>query len=797
MRYNPAHTMIGTTLSRFEITGKLGEGGMGEVYRALDTELDREVALKLLPADMADDPERLERFKREAKSVAALNHPNIVTIHNIEESEGRHFLTMELVDGDSVDKLIPKGGLPLPKLFDIAIPMADALAVAHEKGIVHRDLKPANVMMSHDGRVKVLDFGLAKLAAAPTGGDGELAEMATRTALTGEGMLMGTAPYMSPEQLDGRPVDQRTDLFAMGVMLYEMATGHRPFQGDTSAALVTAILRDQPQAITDVNETLPRHLARVVQHCLEKNPRDRYQSALDVRNELRSLRREVDSGVVQTGSGSMPAPSMKQEPAPKSKVGLWAGIAAAAVVVLGVAWWIGRGSGQESAAVETAAPAVSPEVATVSDKPSVAVLPFANLSADPENEFFTDGLTEELIQALGKVEGLQIPARTSVFALKGSNLNVQEIGERLGVGNVLEGSVRKSGNQLRISAQLIKVTDGFELWSETYDRELEDVFVIQDEIASSIVGALQLTLSPGEEEALHSDRTTDIKAYDFYLRGRGYFRRRTKEDFDSAKEMFSKSIGIDPSYAPAYAGLADTYTEFWRNYESTDENLQKADEYSRQAVELGPESAEAHAARGYALGQLRRYDEAVTEFETAIELGPTMFEAYFYYGTVAFTKGDLEIAAEMFEKASQSAPDDIRALQLLPQVYRSLGRPKSVRSTSERRLALAERLLELDPDDVQVLLYGANALANLGERVRSLEWAERVLKAETDDALVLYNIACFYSLAGEIKPALEALERSYEAGLADPEWMRQDSDLDNLRDDPRFQELVERMEARG
>jgi TolB-like protein/Flp pilus assembly protein TadD len=795
MRYNPAHTMIGTTLSRFKITGKLGEGGMGEVYRALDTELDREVALKLLPADMADDPERLERFQREAKSVAALNHPNIVTIHNIEESEGRHFLTMELVDGDSVDKLIPKDGLPLAQLFDIAIPMADALAVAHEKGIVHRDLKPANVMVGTDGRVKVLDFGLAKLAAAPAGEDGELAEMATRTALTGEGMLMGTAPYMSPEQLDGRPVDQRTDLFAMGVVLYEMATGHRPFQGDTSAALVTSILRDQPQAITDVNETLPRHLARVVQHCLEKDPRDRYQSALDVRNELRSLRREVDSGVVQTGSGGMQTPAVSQEPPKKSRLGLWAGVAAAAVVILGVAWWMGRGSGKESAIVSTPTPEASPAVAGPSYKPSVAVLPFVNLSADPQNEYFTDGLTEELIQALGKVEGLQIPARTSVFALKGSKLTVQEIGERLGVGNVLEGSVRKSGNQLRISAQLIEVADGFELWSETYDRELEDVFVIQDEIASNIVGALQLTLSPGEEQALQSDRTTDIKAYDFYLRGRGYFRRRTKEDFESAREMFSKSIEIDSSYAPAYAGLADTYTEFWRNYESTDENLRKADEYSRKAVELGPDSAEAHAARGYALGQLRQYDEAVAEFETAIELGPTLFEAYYYYGTVAFTQGDLEAAAEMFEKASQSAPDDIRALQLLPQVYRSLGRPKSVRSTSERRLALAERLLELDPDDVQVLLYGANALANLGERARSLEWAERVLKAETDDALVLYNIACFYSIAGEPDLAIQALEKSYEAGLADPEWMAQDSDLDSLRDRVRYQALVERMEA--
>jgi adenylate cyclase len=259
--------------------------------------------------------------------------------------------------------------------------------------------------------------------------------------------------------------------------------------------------------------------------------------------------------------------------------------------------------------------------------------------------------------------------------------------------------------------------------------------------------------------------------------------------------MFTKAIEIDPEYAPAYAGLADTYTEFWRNYESTDENLAQADQASLEAVKLDPDLAEAHAARGYALGQQRKFDEAREEFETAISLNPKLFEAYYYYGTVAFTQGELEQAAEMLEKASEVAPDDIRGLQLLPQIYRSLGREDEVLEASRRRLGLAERLLELDPDDIQSLLYGANALATLGERERSLEWASRVLEIDTNDALVLYNIACFYALAGEVKPALQALERSYEAGLADPEWMRQDSDLDNLRNENRYQALIERMEA--
>jgi len=792
--------MIGETLARYKIVDKLGEGGMGEVYLAEDSELDRKVALKMLPAEMAGDPERLERFRREAKAVAALNHPNIVTIYSIEESDGTQFLTMEHVEGESLDQMLPPTGMPLSKVFDIAIPLADALATAHERGIVHRDLKPANIMVNREGRVKVLDFGLAKLTQddAVDGAEGGLTQIPTRLAtLTGEGMVMGTAPYMSPEQVEGRAMDHRTDLFSLGVVLYELATGRRPFSSDTSAGLVSSILRDTPSPVTEINPGLPRHLARIVQHCLEKDPEARYQSAKDVRNELRSLRREVDSGTVATGSGVSGVSAPLGEPRKKPWAGLWMALGAAALLILAIGWWVGSGGGTAPSMPE---PSLESQdsiaaIATQAGVPSVAVLPFNNLSADPDNEYFTDGLTEELINALAQVEGLRIPARTSVFALKGTNLDVQEIGERLGVDNVLEGSVRKSGNQLRISAQLIKVEDGFNLWSETYDRELEDVFVIQDEIARSIVEALQLTLGPGDEQLMQAGRSTDIRGYDFYLRGRGYFRRRTRQDIESARRMFTKAIEVDPEYAPAYAGLADTYTEFWRNYESTDENLAQADQASLEAVKLDPDLAEAHAARGYALGQQRKFDEAREEFETAISLNPKLFEAYYYYGTVAFTQGELEQAAEMLEKASEVAPDDIRGLQLLPQIYRSLGREDEVLEASRRRLGLAERLLELDPDDIQSLLYGANALATLGERERSLEWASRVLEIDTNDALVLYNIACFYALAGEVKPALEALERSYEAGLADPEWMRQDSDLDNLRNENRYQALIERMEA--
>jgi TolB-like protein/Tfp pilus assembly protein PilF len=773
----------------------LGEGGMGVVYRAEDPELGREVALKLLPAEMADNPKRLERFRREAKAVAAINHPNIVTIHSIESVETTHFLTMELVEGKSLDHIIPPGGMPLAKVFEIAVPLADALSSAHECGIVHRDLKPANVMITQENRIKVLDFGLAKLVEDPDSETGDPALTAVPTELTAEGMVMGTAPYMSPEQVEGRAMDHRTDIFSLGIVLYEMATGKRPFAGDTSAALISSILRDSPPTVTEINESLPRHLARIIQHCLEKDPEARYQSAKDVRNELKSLRREVDSGSVTTGSGAIHI-SAPRSPGVR-RYGLWAAAGFAAVVILAAGWWLGGGADRAPAAADERARGLSADVASAawSDMPSVAVLPFANLSSDPDNEYFTDGLTEELIGALANVEGLRIPARTSVYALKDTNLDIQEIGRRLGVDNILEGSVRKAGDQLRISVQLIKVSDGFNLWSETYDRQFEDVFVIQGEIAGNIVEALQLTLSPVEKQALRSERTTDFKAYEYYLRGRGHYRRRTRPDFESAREMFSKAIEIDSGYALAWAGLADTYTEFWRNYESTEENLAQAEETSREAVELDPKLAEAHAARGFALGQRQLYDEAAAEFRRAMELNPRLFEAYYYYGTVAFAAGRLETAAEMFEKATEAAPDEIRALQLLPQIYTRLGREAAAAAANRQRVEVVERRLEFNPDDVPMLLDGASALAALGERQRSLEWASRILDKAGNDALVLYNLACLYSLAGEVTSALEALEKSYAAGLADPEWMRQDSDLDNIRKHARYKELVKRMEA--
>ncbi|MGB3563796.1 MAG: protein kinase, partial [Thermoanaerobaculia bacterium] len=530
--------MIGKTLSHFKILDKLGAGGMGTVYLAEDSTLNRKVALKMLPAAMAADPERLERFQREAKTVAALNHPSIVTIYSVEASDQGHFITMEHVDGTSLDRLISSGGLPVEKFFQIVIPLADALSAAHERGITHRDLKPANIMVTADGRVKVLDFGLAKLHVPdPSSTDPEMPTQA----LTQEGMVMGTVPYMSPEQVQGKPADHRSDLFSMGVILYEMSTGQRPFRGETSADLVSSILRDSPRPVTEINVELPDHLGRLIKRCLEKEPTRRFQSALDLRNELEELQREA---------------------------------------------------GAEQSAI-----------------PSMAVLPLADLSPDKDQDYFCEGIAEEIINALVKIEGLRVASRTSTFQIKESVSDIREIGERLKVETVLGGSVRKAGDRIRITAQLIKVADGYHIWSERYDRELKDVFAIQDEIAQSIVEALQVKLAPTEKGGIEK-ATTSVQAYDYYLKGRKFFYQFRQQGIEFARQMFARAIIIDPQYARAYAGVADCCSFLYMYFESTEDNLNEADAASQKAIECNPDSAEAHASRGLALSLRQEFDKA-------------------------------------------------------------------------------------------------------------------------------------------------------------------------------------------
>jgi non-specific serine/threonine protein kinase len=771
-------------LAHYRILAEIGRGGMGVVYEAVDATLDRRIALKVLPQEATADPDRLERFRREAKAVAALNHPGIVTIHSVEEAEGIHFLTMELVRGTTLHDLIQPGGLPRERLFQIAVPLAEALSAAHERGIVHRDLKPSNILVTDEGGVKVLDFGLAKLAAPPDG-NVEGNEMATRTAATGDGRILGTFPYMSPEQVAGRAVDPRSDIFSLGIILYEMATGKRPFAGESTAELASSILRDRPASLSDFRPDLPGHLGWILRRCLEKDPRRRYQSALDIRNELEDLK----GGIVPEAPGAGAAGPAGAPGAAGRKVPRKALIVAGLVVLAGVAiaWVALWDGGPDSNPAPAAAPAATAGMA------SIAILPFVNISADPDNEYFSDGMTGELINALVKVQGLKVPARTTVFALKGKDLGIQEIASRLGVDSVLEGSVRKAGNHLRINVQLVRVADGNALWSEQYDREMKDVFAVQDEITRQIVATLRVRLTPVEERTLARPPTENPEAYDLYLKGRRLFFLTGRRNLGSAREMFLRAIEIDPRFALAYAGIADTSAWLYLYSESTEKNLEEAKSASFKALELAPDLAEAHASRGLALSLNREYDTAAREFETALRLDPKLFEAYYFYARSCWAQGLWEQAAQLFEQAMTARPEDYQAPTLLVNALQQMGRTDEAARARNKALELIRARLETNPDDTRALYLGGILLVETGDVEAGLDWGRRAMAVDPADSAILYNVACIYSKAGRIQEAVDALEKAVGAGFAHKDWIANDSDLDPLRSEPRFQALVDRL----
>ncbi len=789
---------------------------MGEVFVAEDLKLKRRVALKLLPEEMAQSESAILRFQREAEAVAKLNHPGVVTIHSVEECEGRHFLTMELVEGQSLDHRLPPDGLELKDIFDIAIPLADALAAAHERGIIHRDLKPANVMLDREGRVKVLDFGLAKLSERePESTDGRSDPSLAATLdqpLTRAGMIIGTTLYMSPEQLTGGPIDHRTDIFSLGVVLYEMVAGRRPFRGASSAELSSSILRDPPPPLPESRIDLPRHLLRIIHHCLEKDPARRYQSALDVRNELEALRREMDSGEMLTAtSGSQaarpltPAPSSPAAPSAPAELlsrrWAWPALGAAILAAaLATGWWMARGpSGPAAGGVS-----------------SVAVLPFENLSG-PDSEYFTDGMTEAILQALAQVEQLRVPSRTAIFALRGEKaIDFGRVGKSLGVERLVVGSVRRAGDEIAIAAQVVRVPDGDVLWSREYKRGLDDVFTVQGEVARSIAGAMRITLAPGGVDT----GTSSVEAYDFFLRGHQYTEQQTKKGFQYACEMYQRAVDLDPMYVRAYTGLGRCHHALYVTFNDGDSHLDALARASRRALDLAPDLGDAHLARAYYVSLAGEPDEAERAFETAIRLDPKLGEAFVAYGNFLFKQEKTERAAELWERAVEIDPYDLRPIRLLPQAYRTLVAEaaaqmdqaqasaskrdaadlmrhweKRLEEAHRRRIEAAERRLALKPDDLHMRLAGASSLLELGDRERAFEWAAQVVESGTQDIVTLYNTACFFALAGRVDEAIAALESAYAAGDREADWWRQDSDLDAVRDDPRFRDLLARMEA--
>jgi TolB-like protein/Tfp pilus assembly protein PilF len=694
----------GSRLGPYEIQSLIGAGGMGEVYRARDTRLDRDVALKVLHADVAANPARLERFQREAKTVASLNHPNIVTLYSVEEDAEVRFLTMELIEGQSLDQVRTAAGLSVARVFDIGVAIADALAAAHDRGIVHRDLKPANVMLTRDGRVKVLDFGLAKIAETAAW-DQTITQAAP---ITTEGAVLGTVPYMSPEQLRGQQVDHRSDIFSLGVLLYEMATGRRPFSGATNTDVMSSILRDTPRPLTQVNPELPHQLGRIIAQCLEKEPEDRYHSAKDVRNALRGLRKEVESGVDEIGTAGSVMPPPSSGPGTRTsrrRTGLWLGIVAATLVgAAALFMFMRRPDGtSRSAALREATH-------------TIAVLPFVNMSPDPAQEYFSDGLSEELLNLLARIPELRVAARTSSFSFKGQDVAIPEIAKRLNVAYVLEGSVRRVGNQVRVTAQLIHGADGFHVSSATYDRTLDDIFAIQDEIAADVVKQLQITL-------LGTPPTTSKtipEAYALYLQSVQLSRQNTKDGFEKSDALLHRALEIDPNYAPAWAGLAANFgNKAVTGVIPPEEGFTRARQANTRALEIDPQYAPAHAGLAF----IAMYGES-----------------------------DFASAAKYLERAFALDPANARVLGNGATLLNLLGRRNEA-------LALRKAITVRDPVNVNALFNLGTSQLNAGRLDEAVATYRTVLSLSPSNGVAHYQMGVAMLLEGDANGALAAFQQ--------------------------------------
>ncbi len=729
-------TLIGQSLLHYTILRKLGSGGMGVVYEAQDGQLNRHVALKFLPQEMARDSQLLERFQREARAASSLNHPNICTIHAIERDELRHFIVMELLEGQTLAEKMTGQPMDVEILLPLAIQIADALESAHAKGIVHRDIKPANLFLTGRGQLKILDFGLAKITQGQTAQ--ELDAGVTQTAgheLTSPGSAVCTISYMSPEQARGQLVDARTDLFSTGTVLYQMATGTLPFQGDTSAVIFDAILNRDPRPAAEVNPALPAEFVRILEKCVEKDRTLRCQTATELKTDLNRMKRDLESNRNRA----------------KAKIDSDSGV---------------HKQGK-----------------------SVAVLYFENLSGAKEDEYLRDGITEDVITELSKIRGLKIFSRPTVLAFRDQAVTPQQVGQMLGAAYVLTGTLRRSGARLRINAQLVDAHTDFPLWSERFDREMKDVFEVQDEMARKIAEALRVTLSPEELEALAVKPTENLQAYDLYLRGKRYARRQTRQDLEFALQMFENGVAIDPNFALAYAACANACAMFYCNYSRDQVWVERARDASGKAVALRWDLPEVQVSQAWVLYAAALHDEAVRMVKKAIERKRDCEGAYYLLCRALFAAGRYQEVLDVAEIAIEASGEDYNVYVPIVNSMGALGKTEGVRNMVQRRIAALENHLKQVPEDARARVLLGGDYARLGRTDDALRELNLALTLRANEASILYNAACLYCDLNRRAEALDALRKAWEAGFRDAVWARRDPDLLMLHDDPEFNRL--------
>lgn len=769
---------------RYEILAPLGAGGMGEVYRARDLLLGREVAIKVLPAHLSANHDALSRFEREARAVAALSHPNILAIHDFGKDDGASFAVMELLKGETLRAKLSKSALPWRKTCEIAIAVGEGLSAAHSNGIIHRDLKPENIFLTTDGQVKILDFGLARLQSTFITEHDSIISTASQT---NPGILLGTVPYMSPEQVRNESLDSQSDIFSFGCVIYEMLTATRAFNRKSIGETLSAILNEDPPEVSTFNKDLPNGLTKVVHHCLEKNPERRFQSAHDLVFDLRA---------VLSGS-EVSAPAIKvSKPLMRAQTVIPAVLL---VTILALALYFF---------------AVKPKPVR-----SIAILPFTNVSKDTNTEYLSDGITESVINTLSQLPRFRVIARDTVFTYKGKTVNPQKVGQDLKVGAVVTGRVFQQGDTLVVRADLIKVDDGTQLWGDQFHRQLSDVFLIQDEIANAIADTLQLKLTGEETKRLAKHYTEDPEAYQLYLKAAYYH----SKDFQKSLEYYQQAISKDPNYALAYASLASLYAlhafqgvfppkeahekslealtkalqidnmfaevhnALANVYWTYDWNWKEAEKEFRLAIKLNP--ACCHGNLSWFLRCMRRDDEAVEQIKIALELDPLSVERYKDFGTIFYWAGEYEKAIDQYQKGLELDPNASEVHDLLADVYAQKGMYK-------KAIAEEQRYLVLIGEDTASEVLGHDFESFGYEKTKQLQWTgilKTLHEAQKETYVSPMSFVFSYIHLGDKDNAFVWLEKAYEERSPWLTYLRADPQFRSLQSDSRFQSLVKRI----